>query len=95
MDEQMHARALVESLSTIERAALRGLARGESIRDLATSWQITPEEAGDVRDSIKWKLGVTRDVDAVRIALTAWNESAADASQREQRRPSIRGLDQD
>ena len=77
MDERFHARALIERLSAIELEALQSLAAGESVKVLATRRQMSTEEATDVRESMRWKLGVTRDVDAVRIALTAGLTSSA------------------
>jgi hypothetical protein len=77
MDEQAQARSLIQLLSAIELEALKGLVAGESIEDLAGRCVISVVEAGDVRDSMKWKLGVTRDAEAVRIGLIAELESSA------------------
>jgi hypothetical protein len=71
MNERKHASAMIEGLSIAERDALQGLMDGESVRDLASRWSITEDEADDLRDALRWKLGVRKDAEAVRIDLTA------------------------
>ena len=76
MDEQSQAHQLVQKLSSAEREALIGLMNGESVSDLARRLSVEDVTAADIRECMKWKLGVLRDADAVRIALIAEFERA-------------------
>lgn len=71
MDERLNARALVERLTPAEMEALRNLAAGGSVRDLAKSLSADIATAAEIMDSMKLKLGTVKDADAVRVALYA------------------------
>ena len=79
VNESMHARALIRELTEPERDALAGLLRGESVQDLAHRQLISKIEAADCRESMRWKLGVLRDAEAVRIGLMAGIEDLGSA----------------
>ena len=62
---------MIDQLFEAERDALRGLANGESVRDLAYRRSLSQIEASDIRETMMWKLGARTCADAVRIWLTA------------------------
>jgi hypothetical protein len=71
MDERSHARALLQELSSLQLEALLGLMNGESLREFARRIGVPGRKAADVREAMKLKLGVIRDVGAIRIGLIA------------------------
>ena len=71
MDQTLKARALIQSLSRAELEALRNIAAGRSLHDLQARLSIGRFEAAEILHSMKRKLGVTRDADAVRVAIEA------------------------
>ena len=71
MDEQSYARSLIQLLSADELTALDSLIGGESLEVLAHRTSISLIEAADLQDSMKWKLGVVCNADAVRVGLMA------------------------
>lgn len=71
MDERSHAQVLLQQLSPLHLQALLGLMQGESVRGFARRFIIKGRKAADIREGMKFKLGVLRDADAVRIGLTA------------------------
>lgn len=71
MDEQLHARALIQQLSEIEKDALAGLVNGEPLADLAKRWSLSMATAAEVREAMRCQLGVQKDAEAVRIGLIA------------------------
>ena len=71
MDERLNARALVKRLSQAEREALRNLAVGGSLRDLARSLSTDIANAAEMMDSMKLKLVAVKDAETVRVALYA------------------------
>lgn len=75
MDKRSLALTLVRSLTPAEREALRGLAAGESLAGLARRLSIGLADAAAIKRSMKLKLAVVRDADAVRMALYAeWQD---------------------
>ena len=75
MDKRSLALTLVRSLTPAEREALRGLAAGESLAGLARRLSISLADAAAINRSMKLKLAVVRDADAVRMALYAeWQD---------------------
>ncbi len=75
MDKRSLALTLVRSLTPAEREALRGLAAGESLAGLARRLSISLADAAAIKRSMKLKLAVVRDADAVRMALYAeWQD---------------------
>lgn len=71
VDERLEARALVQQLSGFELEALLGLISGESLRDFARRTGLRGRKAADIREAMKFKLGVIQDAGAVRIGLIA------------------------
>ena len=75
MDKRSLALTLVRSLTPAEREALLGLAAGESLAGLARRLSIGLADAAAIKRSMKLKLAVVRDADAVRMALYAeWQD---------------------
>jgi DNA-binding CsgD family transcriptional regulator len=75
LDKRSLALTLVRSLTPAEREALRGLAAGESLAGLARRLSIGLADAAAIKRSMKLKLAVVRDADAVRMALYAeWQD---------------------
>jgi DNA-binding CsgD family transcriptional regulator len=75
LDKRSLALTLVRSLTPAEREALRGLAAGESLAGLARRLSISLADAAAIKRSMKLKLAVVRDADAVRMALYAeWQD---------------------
>ena len=75
MDKRSLALTLVRSLTPAEREALLGLAAGESLAGLARRLSISLADAAAIKRSMKLKLAVVRDADAVRMALYAeWQD---------------------
>lgn len=71
MDETSEAQALLLTLTPKELAALRGLTAGESLKDFALRLETDLFSALRIRKSMKAKLGVELDADAVRMAIYA------------------------
>ena len=71
VNERFHAEALVRRLTSSELEALRNVAGGGSVRDLASGLSIDTVEAAEITNSMKLKLGAVRDADAVRVAIYA------------------------
>ena len=71
MDQRLSALALVKRLTPAEMEALRNLAAGGSLRDLARRLSTDIANATETMDSMKLKLGAVKDVEAVRVALYA------------------------
>lgn len=71
MEKTLAARELVRTLTQPELEALRNIAAGGSVRDFAKSFAVDITAAAEVMNSMRAKLRVLRDADAVRIALCA------------------------
>jgi DNA-binding CsgD family transcriptional regulator len=71
MSPTLNARALVADLSPAELDALRNVAVGGSLRDLARILSTDVTGAAQVINSMKLKLGAARNADAVRVAIRA------------------------
>ena len=71
VDERLNAEALVRRLTSSELEALRNVAGGGSVRELASSLSTDIAEATEITESMKMKLGAVRAADAVRVALYA------------------------
>jgi DNA-binding CsgD family transcriptional regulator len=71
VEETLKAKALVRRLTPAELEALRNIASGGSVRDLAASLSTDRANAAYIMKAMKLKLGAVRDADAVRLALYA------------------------
>lgn len=71
MDKKLQAERLVQTLSETELFALQEMTAGSSVRQLARRLAIDIASAEEIRTSIKSKLQVQHDAEAVRIALYA------------------------
>ena len=71
MSDRSHAWTMIIQLSDAELDALRGLADGESLRDLARRRSIGEAKAEGLLNSVKGKLDAASNAEAVRIFLTA------------------------
>ena len=71
MNDRPHARTMLKQLSEAELDPLRGLADGESLRDLARRRSIGEAKAEGLLNSVKGKLDAASNAEAVRIYLTA------------------------
>jgi DNA-binding CsgD family transcriptional regulator len=71
VDETLKAKALVRRLAPAELEALRILASGGSVRDLAACLSTDRANAAAIVKAMKLKLGAAQDADAVRLAIYA------------------------
>ena len=71
MNDRSHAWTMANQLSDAELDALRALANGESLRDLARRRSISEPKAEGLLNSVKGKLKAARNAEAVLIFLTA------------------------
>jgi DNA-binding CsgD family transcriptional regulator len=71
VNAKLEAQRLVQTLSEMELIALQEMAAGRSVRQLAQRLAIDVAGAEEIRASMKAKLKVQQDAEAVRIALYA------------------------